>query len=185
MDNFPTLKTERLRLRELEASDIPDIVSLANNPKVADMTLNIPHPYHERDAIAWINTAMEGFKDKSHFIFAICPLPQNDFIGAIGLDINTRFNRAELGFWIGEPHWNNGYTTEAATAIIQFGFNELALNKIYATHFLDNTASGRVMRKNGMIKEGTLIEHLKKGDQYLSANQYRLTHSEYLNKSGK
>jgi len=160
-------------------SDIADIVSLANNRKVADMTLSIPHPYQPKDAIAWINTATEGLKDESHFIFAICPLPGNNFIGGIGLEINKRFNRAELGFWIGEPYWNNGYTTEASAAVLQFGFNELTLNKIYATHFIGNPASGRVMQKNGMVKEGELVDHLKKGDRYVSLIQYRVTRVEF------
>ncbi|HLR25379.1 MAG TPA: GNAT family N-acetyltransferase [Fodinibius sp.] len=180
MHNFPTLKTERLRLRGLQVSDIPDIVSLADNRKVADMTLSIPHPYQPKDAVAWINAAIEGFKDGSHFIFAICPLPGNDFIGGIGLEINKGFDRAELGFWIGEPYWNNGYRTEATAAILHFGFNELALNKIYASHFLGNPASGRVMQKNGMIKEGELVDHLKKGDRYLSLVQYRVTRAEFI-----
>ena len=100
-------------------------------------------------------------------------------MGGIGLRINKRFNRAELGFWLGEPFWNNGYITEAAGAALSFGFEKLGLNKIYATHLPKNPASGKVMQKNGMIREGTLVDHIKKGDQYLSVIQYRLTRAEY------
>lgn len=181
MNKFPILETDRIRLRKPGIKDLPRIMEYANNPKVADMTLNIPHPYQEKDAIFWLNMANQGFEDKSKFIFAICLLPTDEFIGGIGLRINDRFNRAELSFWIGEPFWNNGYATEATQEVLKFGFNEVGINKIFATHLLNNPASGKVMTKNGMIKEGKLIDHMKKEDKYLSLIQYRLTQKEFNN----
>ena len=93
--------------------------------------------------------------------------------------LNQRFDRAALGYWLAEPFWNNGFVTEAVGRLLAFGFQELKLNKIYATHLLHNPASGRVMIKNGMVKEGELIDHMKKGDEYMSVAQYRLTRKEY------
>lgn len=163
-----------------EAKDIPNMVTYANNPKVSRMTLTMPYPYREKDAISWINMANEGFEDRNHFVFAICLLPDDDFIGGIGLRVNKRFNNAELGFWMGEPFWNKGYVTEAAGEILKFGFEEAGLHKIYATHLIENPASGKVMIKNGMIKEGELVDHIRKGDQYLSLIQYRITNKEFF-----
>ncbi|MDR8392298.1 GNAT family N-acetyltransferase [Aliifodinibius sp. S!AR15-10] len=180
MDVFPTIETERIRLRKPEVRDIPQIVTYAGHPKIAEMTLNIPHPYQEKDAVKWLNMANEGFEDKSKYLFAICHLQEDEMIGAIGLKVNKRFNRAELGFWIGEPFWNNGYATEAVKEVIKFGFKEIDLNKIYAIHLVKNPASGKVMQNNGMIKEGELVEHIKKGAEYFSVIQYRLTRKEYF-----
>lgn len=182
MDSLPVIQTKRLRLRMPAAKDIPGMVEYANHPQVSEMTLNIPHPYHEKDAISWINMANQGFEDKDHFVFAICTISDDQFMGGIGLRVAKRFNRAELGFWIGEPFWNNGYVTEAVGAILRFGFEQIGLHKIYATHLIENPASGKVMVKNGMIKEGELIDHLKKGDEYLTVIQYRLTNDEFLNR---
>jgi len=179
MDSLPVLETDRLRLRMPNAEDIPRMVQHANNKKISNMTLSMPHPYHEKDAIYWINMANQGFEDKNHFIFAICKQSDNLFMGGIGLRLNTRFNRAELGFWIGEPFWNNGYVTEAIGKILEFGFERVGLHKIHASHFVNNPASGKVMRKNGMIREGELVDHIKKGDKYLTIIQYRLTKDEY------
>jgi len=181
MDNrtFPTLTTERLRLRELSGDDIPQIVEHANNPKIAEMTLSIPYPYQEKDAKWWIDVAKKGFANKDHFIFAICPKSTNTFIGGIGLEIDTPPNSAELGFWIAEPFWNQGYMTEAVLKVLSFGFQERDLTEIQAIHFLNNAASGRVMQKCGMIKEGELKEHVKKGDEYKSVVKYRLTRAEF------
>lgn len=177
------LKTERLIIRSPQASDIPRIVKFANNSKVADMTLNIPFPYEEEDAIFWINNANQGLKNKSQFSCAICRKSTNEFIGGVSLRVNKRFNRAGLGFWIAEPFWNNGFATEAVEEIIKFGFEEVQLNKIIATHLPNNPASGKVMTKNGMVREGELKEHVRKNENYLSLIQYRITKNEYFNNS--
>lgn len=182
MDSFPALHTDRLRLRRPVAGDIPRLVQYANHPQISEMTLNVPHPYREKDAISWINMANEGFEDKNHFVFAICKQTDDQFMGGIGLRLNTRFNHAELGFWIGEPFWNNGYVTEATGKILEFGFERIKLQKIFATHFVNNPASGKVMENNGMIQEGVLVDHIRKDDAYLTLIQYRLTRSEYTDR---
>lgn len=164
--------------------DIPRIMKYANNPKIAEMTLNIPHPYKEKDAITWLNMANQRFEEESGYVFAIAELSSDEFIGGIGLEINIRFNRAELGFWIGEPFWNQGYISEATKEVLRFGFEEVGLNKIIAHHFLNNPASGKVMRKNAMIKEGELKEHIKKEGAYKSLVLYRLTQTEYFDQKG-
>lgn len=76
------------------------------------------------------------------------------------------FNKAESGYWLAEYHWNNGYITEAVKAVIAFGFEQLNLKRIFATHFVDNNASGRVLEKAGMKKEGVLIAHTNKNELY-------------------
>jgi len=182
MDKFPEIKTKRLILRKLTVLDIPQIVEYAGNSKVTEMTLNIPHPYEENDAIFWINSANQGFKNKTQYTFGIGIKSSNEFIGGIGLKVNARFNWAELGYWIAEPFWNKGYATEGVSALLAFGFEALKLNKIHASHLKENPASGKVMIKNGMIKEGELKDHTKKGDCYKTLIQYRLTRSEFGNR---
>lgn len=182
MIEFPELRTDRLVLGKVSFNDIPKIVEHAGNKNIADTTLNIPHPYGEKDAVFWIHNADKGFEDKSQFTFAIRINTTKEFIGGIGLKIDKRSNRAELGYWIAEKYWNRGYATEALKAIIKFGFIKLKLNKIFATHLEENLGSGRVMIKNGMIKEGELKEHTKKGESYKNLIQYRLTYKEFKNK---
>jgi RimJ/RimL family protein N-acetyltransferase len=179
MDKFPRLETNRLILEKLYFTDIPKIIEYAGNINIFKTTLNIPHPYGERDAIFWLNSANQGFENKTQYTFGIRIKSSHEFAGAIGLIINSRFDRAEMGYWIAEPFWNNGYATEGAKAIVKFGFEELNLNKIYATHLVENPASGKVMVRNGMTKEGELKEHVKKGKAYLSLFQYAITKSEY------
>lgn len=179
MNNFPTIISNRLVLDRITYLDIPSIVRYAGNVKVSETTLNIPHPYEEKDAISWIDSAHEGFDLRKEFTFGIRIKISGEFIGGVGLKINNAFNRAVLGYWLAEPYWNRGYTTEAVGAILKFGFEELHLNKIYATHLVENQASGKVMIKNAMIKEGELKDHIKKENIYRSLVQYRLTRAEF------
>ena len=179
MKSIPTLMTQTLLLGEIRASDIPSIVKYAANINVARNLLNLPHPYQEKDAIFWINMAHQGWADNSMCIFGIRLQATEELIGGIGLHITTTFDRAELGYWIGEPHWGKGYMSETIAAVMKYGFETVHLNKIYAIHFLDNPASGKVMMKNGMVKEGEMKEHVKNRDGYKDVALYGLTQKLY------
>jgi ribosomal-protein-alanine N-acetyltransferase len=176
---FPRLETPRLFLREIAERDLPIIAILANDRDIAGNTLNIPYPYSEADAIAWRILAQQGFRLGSAFTFAIELKQTQTFIGSIGVQVERRFDRAEVGYWLSKAYWNQGLVTEALAEILRFGFQELTLNKVFATHLAHNVASGRVMLKNGMLKEGELVQHVKRDEQYYDLWQYRLTRQEY------
>ncbi len=96
-------------------------------------------------------------------VFAIVTKNDGNLVGTAGLrDIDREHGQAELGFWFAVDCWGRGYATEAAQALIQFGFETLKLNRIYAHHMLRNPASGRVLEKVGMKKEGVLRERVRK-----------------------
>lgn len=86
-------------------------------------------------------------------MFAIILKETNEFIGEIGLHFD-RSNRAQLGYWVGQPLWNKGIVSEAVAAVLEFAFGKLALDQVYATCHTDNGASGRVVEKNGMKQSG-------------------------------
>lgn len=176
-------QTPRLLLSPLRESDIPLIVRYAGDPAVAGPTLNIPHPYERAAAEGWIKATKEGMEAGEQYTLAIRQPTDEALLGAVGLTLVPRHARAALGYWLARPFWGQGYMTEAVGEMIRFGFEELDLNKIYATHLIENPASGRVMQKNHMIKEGELLEHYQKGDQYRSVFQYRILRSEYERRS--
>ncbi|GAB5474389.1 MAG: GNAT family N-acetyltransferase [Maribacter sp.] len=185
MKPFPNLVTDRLFLNQIKTTDIPLIVAYAGNIKIIQNTRTMPFPYFEEDAIAWINMANQGFKAKDNYIFAIRSKTDESFMGGIGLTLDVSQNRAELGYWLAEKFWGAGFTTEAVKAILQFGFEQLKLNKIIAVYLTTNVASGKVMIKNNMIKEAELKDHdLKRGStleqpEYVSLIQYRILKDEY------
>jgi ribosomal-protein-alanine N-acetyltransferase len=157
-----TLHTQRLILRPFEIADARDVQRLAGDHAIADTTLNIPHPYEDGMAEQWIATHQPQLEAGEGRVFAIVLQATGELVGAIGLVINHRFDRAELGYWIGRPYWNQDYCTEAGRAILWYGFTELNLHRIHAYHLSRNPASGRVMEKLGMTREGLLRQHAKK-----------------------
>lgn len=176
---YPQLTMLRLLFRAFAEADIPDLIKLAGNYEVARNTLNIPHPYTEADARHWLHLTQQARAQNTGFSFALKLRATGEFIGGIGLTLESRFDRAEVGYWLGQPYWGRGLATEALAAVLRFGFEALLLNKIYATHHADNLASGRVMQKNGMLKEGELVQHIKRDGYYHDLWQYRLTSQEY------
>jgi len=127
----------------------------------------------------WISTHQPGFETGELVVFAAALRGEGELAGAVGLTINSAFCRAELGYWIGEPFWGLGYCTEAATRVVKHGFAELKLNRIHASHLSRNPASGRVLQKIGMSKEGIARRHIKKWDKYEDLVLYGLLCEEF------
>lgn len=176
---YTVLETNRLLLRPFELTDAPAVHQLASQREIADTTLNIPHPYREEMAEAWILTHRQLRHAGIILNFAITLRATGELIGALGLRLEAVHNRGELGYWIGVPWWGQGYCTEAAAAALEFGFHEVGLNRIHAAHFTRNPASGRVMQKIGMRHEGTLRQHVRKWDIYEDLEKYAILRSEY------
>ena len=119
----------------------------------------------------WIRQQAVQWEQKQAVNFAIAH-SDNTVVGSIGLGLVPSFNLAELGYWVGKPYWGKGYATEAARAVVQFGFEKLSLHRIQATHFGNNPASGRVMQKVGMLYEGCRRQHTLKWGEYRDIKLY-------------
>jgi ribosomal-protein-alanine N-acetyltransferase len=167
--NSPTLHTDRLLLRPNILADAPELARLAGEREVAATTLRIPHPYSVADAEAFIT----GWQDADERVgFAIVLRKDSVLVGGVGLRLEKAHHHAELGYWIGRPYWGNGYATEAARAVLRYGFEVLNLHRIHASHFANNPASGNVLRKLGMKYEGRQRQHILKWGQYLDLELY-------------
>ncbi len=175
----PTLRTERLALRPFEIADAEEVQRWAGDRDIAAMTLTIPHPYEEGMAEEWIATHQERFERGELVNFAMTLRDEGPVIGAVGLSIAGQHERAELGYWIGKPWWGQGYCTEAARTVVRYGFEQLGLNRIQASHFEQNPASGRVLQKIGMAHEGRSRQHVKKWDRFEDLVRYAVLRSEW------
>ena len=176
---LPVIDTARLRLRPFQLRDAPAVERLAGDRQVADTTLNIPHPYRPGMAVAWIETHALAFERLELATFAVERLTGQDLVGAISLRIKPAMSRAELGYWIGRPFWNMGFGTEAARATLGFAFHTLGLHRVHATHMLRNPASGRVMQKCGMRREGVLRRHIRKWDVFEDVAVFGILRDEF------
>ena len=163
---IPLIETPRLRLRPFLPADGPFVQRLAGVREVADTTLNLPHPYPNGAAESWINTHEPRWAAQEELVLAVTLKDTGDVIGAVGITFEPLHDRAELGYWIGVPFWGRGFASEAAAALVDFGFKELGLNRVQAHHMTCNPASGRVMLKLGMHREGTSLHAVKKNGRY-------------------
>jgi RimJ/RimL family protein N-acetyltransferase len=164
-----------VRLRAFALSDAPEVQLLCSAREIATGTLEIPHPYPDGAAEEWISS--HGRDDSP--TWAIERKDDGALVGAMSLRREPAHNRAELGYWIGVPYWNRGYATEAALAVLRHAFEALGLNRVYAYHFTNNPASGRVLQKIGMVHEGRRRAHTRKWGEYLDNEAYGILRSEW------
>lgn len=145
----PLLTTSRLILRPFQLSDANKVQKLAGDERIANGTINIPHPYADGMAGQWIGKLLAEWNNGQSAIYAITLKSTLELVGCIGLR-NIYDGKAQLGYWIGVPYWGNGYCTEAAERISEFGFKRLKLHTIYGQHFSREQNPGKVMKKIGM-----------------------------------
>ncbi len=177
--SMPVLTTERLRLRPFTLLDAPEIQRLAGAREVAAGTLRIPHPYPDGLAEAWVLSQRGAYERGEDLALAIVRLEDGALVGAIGLAFARDDGHAELGYWIGVPYWGRGYATEAARAVLSYGFRALGLQRIHARHFASNPASGRVLRKIGMTYEGRQRRHVRKWDRLEDLELYGILEEDF------
>ena len=174
----PTLASKRLVLRPFTLGDADDVQRLAGAEEVADTTLNIPHPYADGLAEAWIESHADAFRERERVALAITD-SSAVLVGAISLRLELGHERAELGYWIGVPYWGRGYAAEAAAAMVRYGFTELGLNRIHAHHLARNPASGRVLEKAGLTHEGFHRAHILKNGRFEDIHSFAVLRADY------
>lgn len=134
-----SIYTKRLDLRRIQLSDAEIITKLANHTAIASTTMRMPYPCTIEYIETWIKRDSQlGGKDSGFFVISL--KESNEIIGVIGLEVEPEDERAELGYWLGIDYWSKGYCTEAAEAMLEYGFNALHLNRIWTLYILRITA---------------------------------------------
>lgn len=169
----------KIELREYTLEDASALAILANNKNIAKYLRDtFPYPYQESDAIAFINYVLSL---KSHQGIELAIIIDRQFAGSIGITFEKdiyRYN-AEIGYWLGEPFWNQGIMHEVLQMLIPYLFKEYSIHKLVAEVFSSNIASQKVLIKNGFILEATLVEHIYKEEQYQDIKLYSLLNPSY------
>jgi RimJ/RimL family protein N-acetyltransferase len=152
------IETARLRMRLLRDDDLAELVALIGNWEVARWVSSVPHPYSEADGREWIANVRRDHATGRPRRFAIALRETDRIIGGVGLDGDpgTETDEPALGYWLGQPHWGNGYGREAVAAVIDYGFRNLGIATIRAYTDPGNAASQRVLLHCGLIKIGEI-----------------------------
>lgn len=156
-----TIETKRLILRKLEISDLEQVYNnWCSDPKVSKYVTWDMHKNIEQTK-EYINFKLDLYKKDYRFDWVVVIKETNEVIGEIdAVKQSLNYNLVELGYCYGSKYWNNGYATEALSAVIKY-LKEVALvEKVTACHISTNPASGRVMQKAGMNYDATLKEYV-------------------------
>ncbi|MDM1545606.1 GNAT family N-acetyltransferase [Ignatzschineria indica] len=145
------LETERLILRPITLEDAEDLFEYASDPENTKHTF----PTHQSlEESQWIIANL--FMRNPLGNFAIELKENGKMIGTCDLRVNEDEKSAELAYAINKKYWGKGYAPEAARKLLDFAFNTLKIERVWAKYAAENSASGRVMEKIGMEKEGVL-----------------------------
>ena len=135
------IRTERLTLREPDLDDAPRYALGIGEYEVARYLTPVPYPYSLAMAVDWLRQARPATPEQSTLIIE---LPGHGVIGCVSL-------LSELGFWIARPHWNKGYGTEAAAALLDYHFAGCDRDVVISSAHHDNAASLAVQKKLGFV----------------------------------
>ena len=163
----PVLETLRLQLRPLEIYDTLEIQKTAGKREIADTMISLPHPYPNGGAERYVARKQNEREADISVTYIIEKKAGKEFCGLIEVrDIDHEHSQRELSFWLAIKAWGHGYMSEVVQVIVQYGFEVLSLNRLYAHHMLRNPATGRVFEKNGFKQEGLLRQRVQKWEQY-------------------
>lgn len=176
------LQTQRLRLRAVSEGDALGLWPLVSDSRLTPFLAWEPHHLFEEtegmvEALAEAQRSGRGFHWTANHAGQI--------VGLISLiDVRRQhrcwtLNRAELAYWIGLPYQGKGYATEAAAAVVEFGFNRLHLHKIRVLHAADNPSSGRAIEKLGFRFVGEEKDAFLKDGVWHHLRHFELLASEW------
>ena len=174
------LETNRLILREFEESDWTAVLAYQSDP------LYLRY-YHWSDRTpgnvrAFVNMFLDFQRERprTKFQLAMFLKEKNELIGNCGIRINdSELREANIGYELDSRFWGNGYATEAARAILRFGFEELGLHRVYATTLAVNKGSARVLEKLGMRLEARELEKEFIKGRWLDSLTYAILEREW------
>src|SRR4029077_14604423 len=154
------LRSGRLTLRPLQSSDVEAVASYSTKPEFIRF-LPLP-PQTMESAAQFVGQAVANSQPdpKGDWLFAIQIREEPRLIGVIRIGVRSAEHRqGDLGYAVHPDHWGKGFATEALRRILEFGFEDLSLERIWATADVRNVASWRVMEKAGMEREGLMRHH--------------------------
>ncbi len=146
---MPQIETARLLLRHFTLADLSDFAIIRSNAEVMQhISTRKPQSV---DEVRWVlQLIIRNWREVGFDRFAVVDKADNRLIGWCGLNYLEDSEEVEIGYGLARDCWGKGFTSEAAKAALQFGFEELKLDKIVAVAFPENQASRRVMEKLGM-----------------------------------
>jgi len=179
LEKLIKLVGERVSLRPPQITDAHSIYEYARDEAISHFT-TLPHPYKLEHAKKFIAKAHKDLKKHEAYALGIELNATTKIIGMVSLmDIDYKNKNAEIGYWLGKKYWGQGLSDEAVELIIQFGFDKLKLEKIWARVSAPNERSSKLLERSGFKCEGRIRKAVFKHKQYFDEFAYGLLKEEY------
>lgn len=178
--NIPVIETERLVLRKIVPEDADDMFLYSSRADVTEYLTWSPHKTPE-EAHRYTRLLQKKYAAGAFWDFGIVEKASGKLIGTAGFtSFETDTNTAEIGYVVSPLYCGKGYATEAATAVMKFGFAVFDLDKICARHIDGNDASASVMKKLGMSFVTTYKNSFYIKNTYKTVHEYAVTKKEFF-----
>lgn len=168
---------ENLVVRSWRETDLDGLVENADNPNVrAGLRDRFPSPYTLDDGISFLkNTALS----MPQHLFAI--ESHGQVVGGIGLEPHSDDEEGvfEFGYWLGEPHWGQGTMSAVVRAVLDYAFDSLGAERVFALFFPWNSASEKILKKCGMRFEGIQRKAILKGGNWSDLKGYAIIREDW------
>ncbi len=172
-----TLYTDRLKLRKVDPDDAEMVFKWMSDPEVIQYEIWQPHP-HPGYTRGYIKEVYGGYQSDKMYHWGI--ERGGELIGSVSVvEVNDFFQKALMGYNLRRDCWSEGYATEAVREVLRYMFEEIGINRIEATHSVNNPASGRVLEKVGMNYEGYAKEYYICNLGVQDSKLYAMTRSDY------
>ena len=180
--NLPVIETPRLILRRMNRRDAADIFAYSKDVEVARHVLwDAQRSISE--ARAYLRYMQRQYRLNQPSSWGIVLRETGRLIGTIGfMGYSEDHNSAEVGYSLSRDYWNRGLMSEALEACLRYAFEEMQLHRVEAQHEVTNPASGRVMEKCGMRREGILRGRLYNKGRYVDVCLYAMLEEDWRKK---
>ena len=174
------LETERLILRDFVEDDWHAMLAYSSDPLYLRYNSSIEGTEERvKEFLGWF-ISQQRQEPRIKFQLAVTLKSNTMLIGNCGVRMDeVNSVEANIGYELDPKHWNNGYATEAASAIVDFGFNRFGVHRIWADCIAENTGSAHVLEKLGMKLEGRLREHKYFKDRWWDTLIYAILADEW------
>lgn len=179
---FPTIETERLLLIEIQQEHLQDLFLLFGDDSVTQY-YNVKTFQKPEDGQIYLDWFQSRFKEWAGIRWGIQLKGEKHIAGTIGYNNFAENHRANLGYDLQSAYWNKGYMTEAAKAVIDFGFNDLNINRIEAEVMYGNIQSERLLSKLGFLNEGRLRDWMYWDNRHFDMTMFSLLKREWLSQT--
>jgi RimJ/RimL family protein N-acetyltransferase len=178
------LETRRHLLRELAAGDLPAVQAYAGDPEVVRYLDWGPSTPEDTVRFLALAQATRDAAPRTGYHLAITLRENGRVIGGCRIEIHSAVHAGgDIGYVLAREAWGDGHATEAAQALVRFGFERLGLHRIWATCDVDNQPSARVLEKLGMRREARLRQNVRRRGEWRDSHLYAILEPEWRERS--